>query len=71
MESTNPQAKIEENNQIEDDADFYDIVQAKYAGMPPRSQKEVDEDINYFVNHPLNAKKLTPEMMELPEYQAL
>jgi len=39
--------------------------------MPKRSQEEIDADVEYFINHPINAKKITPEMMERPEYQAL
>ena len=37
----------------------------------PRSKDEIEIDINYFITHPLNAKKITPEMLLLPEYQAL
>jgi len=39
--------------------------------MPKRSQEEIDADVEYFINHPINAKKITPELMERPEYQAL
>jgi hypothetical protein len=39
--------------------------------LPKRSQEEIDKDIEFFVNHPLNAKTLTPEMLESPEFQAL
>lgn len=36
--------------------------------IPQRSQAEIDKDIEFFVNHPLNATKLTPEMLDQPEY---
>lgn len=39
--------------------------------IPKRPQSEIDADIEFFVNHPLNARKLTPEMIEQPEFQAL
>jgi hypothetical protein len=39
--------------------------------MPKRSQEEIDADVEFFINHPIVAKKITPEMMERPEYQAL
>lgn len=37
----------------------------------PRTQEEIDADIEYFVKHPLNARHLTPEMLDMPEFQAL
>ena len=30
-----------------------------------------DEEYEDFLNHPLNCKEITPEMLERPEYQAL
>ena len=36
-----------------------------------RTQEEIDQDIEFFVNHPLNVKVITPEMLERPEFQAL
>lgn len=38
---------------------------------PQRSKEEIEKDIEYFVNHPLNVRQVTPEMLELPEFQAL
>lgn len=35
---------------------------------PPRSQAEVDADVEFFLNHPLNARTITPEMLEMPEF---
>ena len=29
------------------------------------------EDIEYFLNHPLNCREITPEMLDKPEFQAL
>jgi tetratricopeptide (TPR) repeat protein len=43
----------------------------EWPNFPKRSQEEIDADIEFFVNHPLNAKKITPEMLEMPEFQAL
>jgi len=40
----------------------------EWQNMPKRSQEEIDADVEYFINHPINAKKITPEMMERPEY---
>jgi hypothetical protein len=34
----------------------------------PRDPNEVDDDVEYFTNHPLNCKEITPEMMEMPEF---
>lgn len=39
--------------------------------VPKRSQEEIDKDIEFFVNHPLNAREITPQMLEMPEFQAL
>eukprot|EP00347_Sterkiella_histriomuscorum_P012411 403368683 len=72
MESTQKQADpIASNMEISDDADFYDVMQARYKNEGPRTAAQVEEDVQYFVNHPLNAKAFTPEMLDLPEYQAL
>lgn len=37
----------------------------------PRTKEEIDADIDFLANHPLNAKTITPEMLETPEFQAL
>lgn len=50
---------------FQDDFDYDSVV------YPKRPQAEIDADIDFFVNHPLNARQLTPEMLELPEFQAL
>lgn len=39
--------------------------------MPKRTPEEEEADLDEFLNHPLNCKKITPEMLELPEFQAL
>ena len=41
------------------------------AQMPKRSDEEAERDLEEFVAHPLNCSKVTPEMLESPEYQAL
>ena len=33
--------------------------------------EEMEKDMEEWVNHPLNAKEVTPDMLERPEYQAL
>jgi hypothetical protein len=29
----------------------------------PRTQEEIDEDVELFINHPLNVKEITPAML--------
>ena len=41
------------------------------AKMPKRTPDEVEADLNEFIHHPLNCGKVTPEMLQTPEYQAL
>jgi hypothetical protein len=41
------------------------------AKMPKRSEEEVQADLNEFLAHPLNCAKVTPTMLDSPEYQAL
>lgn len=36
-----------------------------------RSQKEIDDDVDFFTNHPFNCTKITPELLEREEYKAL
>jgi hypothetical protein len=50
---------------FQDDFDYDSVV------YPKRSQEEIDQDIEYFVSHPLNARELTPELLQMPEFQAL
>jgi hypothetical protein len=38
---------------------------------PKRSDEEIEADVEYFINHPLNAKELTPEMLDRPEFKTL
>ena len=33
------------------------------AAMPKRTQEEIDADLEEWMNHPLNCKELTPEML--------
>jgi hypothetical protein len=49
----------------------YEAMLAAAKALPPRTQEEIDQEIDDFCNHPLNVKKITPEMLERPEYQAL
>ena len=41
------------------------------ASMPKRSEEEIEAELEEFLNHPLNCKELTPDMLERPEFQAL
>jgi hypothetical protein len=41
------------------------------ANKSGRTQQEIDDDIDFFTNHPFNARKITPELLETPEFQAL
>jgi len=36
-----------------------------------QEREGVDDDVEYFANHPLNCKELTPEVLARPEFQAL
>jgi hypothetical protein len=54
---------------VEEDEDAeYEAMMAAAKALPPRTQKEIDEDIDEFCNHPLNCKKITPEMLDRPEF---
>lgn len=53
---------------VDEEDDMFEYLQKQREGLPPRTAEEVEEDIQFFINHPLNAKKVTPEMLELPEY---
>lgn len=39
--------------------------------MPKMTPEEEEADMEEWVNHPLNCREVTPEMLERPEYQAL
>ena len=39
--------------------------------LPERTEEEVEADWEEWLQHPLNCKELTPEMMEREEFQAL
>ena len=60
--------QMQQQTLTEDDVDIFDLLQQKHQAQGPRSKAEVEADIEYFVNHPLNCKKLTPEMLDMPEY---
>jgi hypothetical protein len=32
------------------------------------NKPDLDEDIKYFTNHPLNCREITPEMLQRPEF---
>ena len=51
----------------EEDEYFEAMLKAYQAGP----QNDMDDDIEYFKNHPLTCKELTPEMLESPEIKGL
>lgn len=52
----------------EEDEYFEQMVKAFQANP---TKPEDDDDIEYFTNHPLNCKELTPDVLERPEFKAL
>lgn len=54
---------------IEQEEDEY--FEGLLKGYQSGPQADLDDDTEYFKNHPLTCKELTPEMMEQPEFQAL
>ena len=44
---------------------------AMCAAVPKMTEEEKEADMEEWLNHPLNCKEVTPEMLERPEYQAL
>lgn len=48
--------------------EYFDQLLAAYQKGP---QNDIDDDIEYFKNHPMTCKELTPEMLAKPEFQAL
>ena len=49
------------------DAEF----EAMVANMPKMTQEEQERDLEDFINHPLNCRELTPEMLQNENFQAL
>lgn len=45
--------------------------EALAAQFPKRTPEEAEADLQEFLNHPLNCKALTPEILAQPEFQAL
>ena len=45
-----------------------DQFEAVIAALPKRTEEEQQKDLEDFLNHPINAKKITPEMLERPEF---
>ncbi len=48
-----------------------DQFEAWAKAQPKMTEEEQAEAMEEWVNHPLNCRELTPEMLERPEYQAL
>ncbi len=57
------------------DMDYEDMTDEQFEAfkrsMPKMTEEEQAEALEEWRNHPLNAKEITPEMLERPEYQAL
>ena len=45
-----------------------DQFEAMCANLPKMTTEEQEQEMEEWVNHPLNCKEVTPEMLELPEY---
>jgi len=54
----------------EEEDKYFEEMLAAFQKIP-RTDKEVDDDIEFFTNHPLNCKELTAEMLDKPEFKAL
>ena len=49
--------------------EYFDQMLAAFQSQ--ENNTNIDDDIEFFTNHPLFCKKLTPEQLETPEMQAL
>jgi hypothetical protein len=47
-----------------DDA-FFNAIAAKF---PKRTPEEYERDMVEWLNHPLNCREITPEMLQKPEF---
>lgn len=65
-EKLTPQQRIDRLEAEEDE--YFDQM---LAGFQANNNVNVDDDIEYFENHPMTCKELTPEMLEKPEFAAL
>ena len=45
-----------------------DQFEAHCAKLPKMTAEEQEADMQEWINHPLNVKELTPEMLERPEF---
>jgi len=61
-----PEEKAKLIEQEEDE--YFEAMMQAFANSPATDDQD---DIEYFTNHPLNCKELTPEVMARPEFQAL
>ena len=68
MVEANPQPFTADMD-LEDMTD--DQFEALAAQLPKMTPEEQEADMEEWINHPLNCKELTPEMLERPEFQAL
>lgn len=62
-----PQMTPEERQALmeQEEDEYFEQLLAAYEKGP---QSDVDDDIEFFENHPLTCKELTPEMLERPEF---
>lgn len=70
---------VEANNNpvpvVPEDADLNDLTDEQFEAMrasfPKLTPEEEEKEMEEWINHPLNCKELTPEMLDRPEFQAL
>lgn len=68
MVEANP---AQQEQQLDPDQMTDDQFEALCAQLPKMTPEEMEKDMEEWVNHPLNCREITPEMLERPEYQAL
>ena len=66
MENLSPEEKAKLMEQEEDE-----YFEQMLTAFQQNVKTDVDDDIEYFQNHPMTCKELTPEMLEQPEFAAL
>ena len=59
------------NKALNDMAPQDELKEADFEKFVQNQKPLTDEEFDDFLKHPLNCRELTPEMLELPEYQGL
>jgi hypothetical protein len=69
MVEANPPIEDGQGFGIKDLADMTDDqFEAMAAKLPKMTPEEQEADMQEWINHPLNCKEITPEMLERPEF---